>query len=409
MKSDIAALMQERQLDAIVVFGSTDTSSDLAYLTDHAALERALYLQRSGADPVLFASVLEREVAAATGIRVRQWSDYDMNAYLERFEKDRLKAAVAQWSDLLRDEGVFGRVGFYGTGDTGAMYLLLRAIAEANPNLDIVGELAPNLFTTARETKDARELDALRAAGRRTTAVIDAVVKFLRSHGVRDGGLVKADGTALVIGDVKAFIRLELARANLDETHESIFSQGRDAGVPHNRGDYGMQLHLGTPIIFDIFPRHRETGYFHDVTRTFCLGRAPETLVRAWDQVKTVFDLVMGELRVGEECRRYQALACDRFEEMGHPTIRKDPKTQVGYVHSLGHGIGLDVHEGPSLGLMPTNTTVLKPGHVFTVEPGLYYPDDGWGVRIEDTVAFDADGRLVNLTDYPYDLVIPMG
>jgi len=170
-----------------------------------------------------------------------------------------------------------------------------------------------------------------------------------------------------------------------------------------------MPLRLGTPIIFDIFPRDRETGFFHDVTRTFCLGHAPDAIVHAWDQVKTVFDRVMADLRVGEPCSRYQALACDIFEGLGHPTLRKDPKTEVGYVHSLGHGVGLDVHEGPSLSMLPSNTAVLRPGNVITVEPGLYYPDDGWGVRIEDTVAFDPAGRLVNLTDYRYDLVIPVG
>jgi hypothetical protein len=84
MKSDLPALMQERNLDAIVVLGSTDTSSDLAYLCDHAALERAMFLQRSDGATALFTSVLEREVAAGTGYPVRLWSDYDLNGYLER-------------------------------------------------------------------------------------------------------------------------------------------------------------------------------------------------------------------------------------------------------------------------------------------------------------------------------------
>jgi Xaa-Pro aminopeptidase len=287
--------------------------------------------------------------------------------------------------------------------------MLLQALSAANRNLTVVGELAPNLFTLARETKDARELALMRQVGESTTACISAVVAFLQSHAVRDETLVRPDGAPLTIGDAKAFIRLELARRNLDEPHENIFSQGRDAGVPHNRGEYGMPLRLGQPIIFDFFPRDRESGYYHDVTRTFCLGHAPDHVARAWSEVKAVFDAVMAELKVGAPCRRFQELACEVFEAGGHTTIRQDPSTQVGYVHSLGHGVGLDVHEGPSLSMLATNAAVLKPGHVVTVEPGLYYPDDGWGVRIEDTVAFDPDGRLVNLTDHPYDLVIPMG
>ena len=83
MKSDIPKLMQERQLDAIVVMGDTDTSSDLAYLTGGATLEGALYLQRLDADPILFASPIEREVAAQAGYRVRVWSDYDIFEYVK--------------------------------------------------------------------------------------------------------------------------------------------------------------------------------------------------------------------------------------------------------------------------------------------------------------------------------------
>ena len=84
------------------------------------------------------------------------------------------------------------------------------------------------------------------------------------------------------------------------------------------------------------------------------------------------------------------------------------PGTQSGYVHGLGHGVGLDIHEQPSLSHAAGNATVLQRGHVVSVEPGLYYPERGFGVRIEDTIAFTEAGELVNLTDFPYDLVVPM-
>ncbi|MDW8270649.1 MAG: M24 family metallopeptidase, partial [Anaerolineae bacterium] len=174
-------------------------------------------------------------------------------------------------------------------------------------------------------------------------------------------------------------------------------------------------LRLGETIVFDVFPYDPATGYFHDVTRTFFLGYAPDPLAERWQQVKTVFDRVLAELRIGERCARYQELVCDAFESLGYPTLRQDPKTQRGYVHSLGHGLGLDIHEPPALNLMPDNDTVFVPGHVFSVEPGLYEPDTppdggpgGWAIRLEDTVAFDHDGHLVNLTAYPCPMVIPV-
>jgi Xaa-Pro aminopeptidase len=88
--------------------------------------------------------------------------------------------------------------------------------------------------------------------------------------------------------------------------------------------------------------------------------------------------------------------------------VRSHPGNQEGYVHGLGHGIGLDIHEAPRFTHLESNTTILQPGHVVTIEPGLYYPERGFGVRIEDAVAFNEAGELVWLTNYPYDLVIPM-
>jgi len=233
------------------------------------------------------------------------------------------------------------------------------------------------------------------------------VFDFLSGHAAQEDTLIKADGAPLTIGDVKAFIRLELAQRNLEDVHEHIFSQGRDAGIPHNVGRYDMPVRLGQTTIFDIFPRDRATGYFHDITRTFFLGYAPENLAQRWQDVKTVFDAVMAAIRVGEPGGKYQMMTCERFEKMGYPTICSNPQTTSGYIHGLGHGVGMDVHEGPRLSTYGPQT-LLRPGHVVTVEPGLYFPEEGWGVRIEDTITLDEHGEIVNLSDFPYQMVIPV-
>ena len=399
--------MADRNLDAIVVYGSTSTSSDLAYLTGGAHLERAMYLHTRQGEPVLFASVLERENAKATGIPTRLWSDYSISRYMQNRGGDVMAAQLRQWREIFADYGVQGRVGFYGLTDMGYAYRFLTALAAELPEIEVVGEIPPTLFTIARETKDAREIENMRSVARATTEVIANVFDFLSAHRAVDDVLVKSDGQPLTIGDVKAFIRLELVKRNLEEPHENIFSQGRDAGIPHNAGRYHMPLRLGETIIFDIFPRDRATGYFHDITRTFFLGYAPQHLADKWLDVKRVFDEVMAEIRVGEPGGTYQQMACDLFEVLNYPTICSDPQTTVGYIHSLGHGVGLDIHEGPRLSIFGRQIP-LQSGHVVSVEPGLYYPDDGWGVRIEDTIAFGEQGEVINLSDFPYEMVIPI-
>ena len=147
-------------------------------------------------------------------------------------------------------------------------------------------------------------------------------------------------------------------------------------------------------------------GYFFDMTRTFCLGYAPPEVEKVYQDVYECVEKLAGAYQVGKEARYYQQMTCEFFESRGHPTIASDPKTESGYVHSLGHGLGLAVHEEPYFGDDPTNTSVLEPGHVFTIEPGLYYPERGYGMRIEDVIWIAPDGAIHNLTDFSKELVI---
>lgn len=102
----------------------------------------------------------------------------------------------------------------------------------------------------------------------------------------------------------------------------------------------------------------------------------------------------------------YQVMTCDFFEARGHKTARSHPGTMEGYVHSLGHGIGLNVHESPSL--REGSKNIVEAGNILTIEPGLYYPEKGWGIRVEDTVYIDEAGMIHNLTPFRYDLVLPL-
>ena len=83
-------------------------------------------------------------------------------------------------------------------------------------------------------------------------------------------------------------------------------------------------------------------------------------------------------------------MACEFFESRGHPTLASNTKTQIGFATGLGHGVGLAVHEQPFFSIAPSENSALQPGHIFTCEPGLYYPDRGFGVRIEDVIWIDS-------------------
>ena len=111
---------------------------------------------------------------------------------------------------------------------------------------------------------------------------------------------------------------------------------------------------------------------------------------------------------MGVNAAKYQERTCELFESMGHETIRQNPKAEEGYIHSLGHGLGLDVHEKPWFSRKDDPSNILQIGSVFTIEPGLYYNTKDFGIRIEDTWYVKEDGRFEKFVEYPMDLVVPM-
>jgi Xaa-Pro aminopeptidase len=219
---------------------------------------------------------------------------------------------------------------------------------------------------------------------------------------------VQANGQPLTIGDIKSRIDLWLAERGAENPEGVIFSIGRDAAIPHSSGNPSDLLRLGQTIVFDIYPCEKGGGYFYDFTRTWCLGYAPDAVLKLYEDVRSVFNQVMHEFKVDTHCPVYQRRACELFEAQGHPTLLGTPRTEKGYIHSLGHGVGLNIHERPWFGMNATDEDRLIPGAVFTVEPGLYYPEQGMGVRLEDTVMVCPDGKIKALVEYPLDLILPV-
>jgi Xaa-Pro aminopeptidase len=239
--------------------------------------------------------------------------------------------------------------------------------------------------------------------------VVQAVVDFIRGGRARGDVLVDSHGQPITIGHVRELIGREIAARGLETPFGTIFAQGRDAGMPHAAGDDGEPLRLGQAIVFDIFPREAGGGYYHDMTRTFAIGYAPPELQQLYDEVRGAFEQVVGELEVGAPTKPYQNLVCQYFEARGHETIGSKTPIEEGYVHGLGHGLGLEIHEDFGFPSGEDRGEVIMPGAVFTVEPGLYYPSKGRGARIEDTIYCAPDGQFENLTPFPKELVIPIG
>ncbi|MEZ0395055.1 MAG: Xaa-Pro peptidase family protein [Anaerolineales bacterium] len=410
MKSDLDTLMQSKNLDAILVLGNATHNPPMYYLTGGGHVSAATLLKKRGAPAVLYCNDMERDEAAKSGLHVLSYSLYPYEELLKEANGDPALAAALRYQRIFADQQVRGRVGVYGHTEIGSVLAIFDHLRRRMPDLELVGETRDgSLFMYAMETKDEAEVARIRRMGRITTTVVGRVADWLTTSPVReDEVLLKEDGSPLTIGDVRARIHLWLAELGAENPEGCIFAIGRDAGVPHSVGADRDLLRLGQTIVFDIYPCEAGGGYFYDFTRTWSLGYAPAEAQRLYAEVKAVYEQVTAALAPNTPFKEYQKLVCEEFEKNGHPTPLHTQAPVEGYVHSLGHGVGLNVHERPWSGLTAADDNLLKPGVVITIEPGLYYPEKGMGVRIEDTYWVRPDGRLERLADYPYDFVLEM-
>jgi len=415
MKSDVDQLMQEHDLDAILITGPAQHNPPMGYFTGTIHMTGGDLIKKRSADPILFYNSMERDEAAKSGFKTKNLADYRFDELLKVANGNFLEATILRYQKMMTDYDLTsGKIGIYGKLDVGSAYAIFSGLNEKLPNLEIIGQLgdslgqlSDSLLMQAMATKDNDEVERIRAMGEITTSVVGKVADFLSSQRSKNGVLVKSNGEPVQLGEIKTKINLWLAESGVENPEGTIFAIGHDAGVPHSSGNAEDLLNLGQTIIFDIFPAEAGGGYFYDFTRTWCLGYAPDEVMSLYEDVLSVYQQIMSEIEVNAYCYQYQVRTCELFEEQGHPTIKSKPQTQEGYVHSLGHGIGLHIHEYPRFSLNMKEDR-LEPGSVVTIEPGLYYPERGMGVRLEDTVWVRPDGEMEILADYPLDLVLPV-
>jgi Xaa-Pro aminopeptidase len=255
------------------------------------------------------------------------------------------------------------------------------------------------LFEGRRRVKTQAELAGIRRAQAAAEAGMSAAVELLRAAEPGGDGLM-AEAEPLSCERIRAAIRDAVDRAGGSVGEAFIVSHGAQTAVGHELGFGAIQA--GEPVLIDLWPRDPDSGCYADMTRTFVVGDAPDELRRYHELSLRALERAQTGVRAGAAGRELHGLACEPYEQAGLPTQRTKAAGQVldeGFFHSLGHGVGLEVHEAPLLGRTPD---VLVAGDVVAVEPGCYRPGFG-GCRLEDLVYVTDDGGEV-LTDFPYDL-----
>ena len=255
-----------------------------------------------------------------------------------------------------------------------------------------------DLFDNRRRVKNETELSGIRNAQKACEAALDAARELLRRAEPNGAGL-EVDGEPLTCEHLKHVIEGVFSRFDVD-AGEMIVSHGPQTAVGHDMGS--GRIKANEPIVFDLFPKDKQTSCYADMTRTYVVGE-PSDEVKEWHRlVKEALDRSTAAVKPGVNGRCLYELVCDLFQDAGYKTqLNKEPGEilEDGFFHGLGHGVGLEVHELPAMSRVGHD---LIPGDVVTIEPGLYRSGYG-GLRLEDLVLVTDDGCEV-ITNYPYDL-----
>jgi len=251
----------------------------------------------------------------------------------------------------------------------------------------------------ATQVKTAGEIRAVELAASGTAAAFQRVAEILAIASVREGELWFQD-ERLRVGRLRSEIALVLARFEMAQPEGNIVAPAEEGAVPHNQGHSERILRAGESLIVDLFPR---AELFADCTRTFCVGEPPEGLRRAHQAVIEALERAEAAAVPGARGFALHEATCAYFSSHGYPTGLTHPGTVSGYVHGLGHGVGYELHEYPSFRKLTGAEGVLGAGDVITIEPGLYSPEEGWAVRVEDLYVVETTAAR-NLTPLPRDL-----
>ncbi|MBT4138061.1 MAG: aminopeptidase P family protein [Candidatus Latescibacteria bacterium] len=371
--------------EARLIIAASETDADLYYATNFSAPDRFIFLQTQTEKLMLLSDLeIDRAKSQSRVDQVLSYSHYLSRAKSAGIESPTQLDVLCQ---LLGEKNI---------QKLHVPRTFPVAFADSLREKGFELTFPEDVYWAEREIKTTEEIAAIRETQQHTETAMDAAIDLIRQSEIQNNALY-INGHALTSEMVKHRILTILLERECSATH-TIVACGDQACDPHNEGSGPLLAHQ--PIIIDIFPHNNHTGYFADITRTVVKGQPTQELQAIYDTVLEGQNIALKHIKEGADGKAIHQAIVDLFESRDYETGEDNGRMQ-GYFHGTGHGIGLEIHEAPSIG---KREQILRRGHVVTVEPGLYYPNRG-AVRIEDLVVVTEQG-CENLTTYPKSLQV---
>jgi Xaa-Pro aminopeptidase len=362
--------------DAYVLFASS-RNADMRYLTHFTTSDPFVFFKKPGDPGVIIVSQMELGRAsreATTAVMTRTQAGLPD---ILRKEKDPYRATAKM---------IAGQVGKKILVPPDFPIALANALSKHCTILVDKGTVP-----LMRAKKSTDEILWMKDVQKVTEKAMGRAISLIRSASVKKG-ILHIDKKPLTAEFVKFSMHSLLLQHGCNAV-DTIVSCGEDTSIPHITGS--GPLRSDEPIVIDLFPVKEKSGYYADMTRTVVRGEPSTEILEMYNTLSEAKQLGISLVKTGASGADVHLAVVDFFKDQGYESNTR------GFVHNLGHGVGLQIHELPTVG--PAGKA-LASGNVITIEPGLYYPGIG-GVRLEDIGVVTAKG-FENFTTFPEDLVI---
>jgi len=392
MRNDVDRILAEKSVKSMLLYSESCKDVNMYYLTGFLAPDPFIFLKQVGQEPLIVVGQMELARAKKESCikDVRSYFDYDYMQIVKSASDPKVGvmkfvASIAK-KELETDKPI------YVPPNLPVIHadVLRHDGLQIKPMFDVVEK--------ARETKEREEIEAIKSVQRTVEEATAKAIELIANAEVNSKGALyyKENGKKkpLKAGKVRSIFDHTFADRGCVAEEETIVACGPKGADPHYSGDATDIPKANQPIVLDVFPRSVKKRYVSDMTRTVVKGRASKAVKKMFETVLQTKDTAIDAIKAGVLGSNMQNLCYNMLEKAGYQTMRGGKQISKGYFHGLGHGIGLEIHEGPRMSEFYKYP--LEEHNVVTVEPGLYDPELG-GMRIEDAVEVTKKG-CINLT-----------
>jgi Xaa-Pro aminopeptidase len=400
MRKDLDWILAEKGAGGLLLHFESFKNPNMYYLTRFLAPDPFIFLKKVDCPPRIVINSMEFPRARKESVveDVRSYVNYNYAEVVKAAEEPGLGGLKFLASIVERELGKGTVICVPPNFPSMATDVLRREGLDIRPMFNVVEK--------ARETKEPEEIKEIAEVQSINEKVLAEAIDLVTNCEIgpnktlvqRTNGKKKL----LTVGDLKTLIGHRFLDSWCTVEEEIIVACGPSSADPHFHGNFKDKIKADQPVILDLYPRSIKKRYWADMTRTVVKGKAPDAVKRMFDAVLEAKNSCIEALHAGALGSEMYNLCCDIFEKAGFDTSRDGKKIEKGFTHGLGHGVGLEIHEDPSMSEL--NKNPLEEHSVVSVEPGLYDPKVG-GVRIEDIVELTKNG-CTNLTKSPVMLEI---